>query len=44
MLQIADWMAAVLVDESDEAVISQTRAEIETLCASFPLYEELEDR
>ena len=39
--QIADWMAAVLTDISDEAVLSQTRTEVETLCASFPLYEEL---
>jgi glycine hydroxymethyltransferase len=41
MHQIADWVAAVLTDASDEAVISKTRAEVETLCASFPLYEEL---
>jgi glycine/serine hydroxymethyltransferase len=41
MHQIADWIAAVLTDVSDEAVISKTRAEVETLCASFPLYEEL---
>jgi glycine hydroxymethyltransferase len=41
MHQIADWIAAVLTDVSDEAVISRTRAEVETLCASFPLYEEL---
>ena len=41
MHQIADWMAAVLTDVSDQTVISQTRTEIETLCASFPLYEEL---
>jgi len=41
MHQIADWMAAVLTDVSDEAVVSQTRTEVGTLCASFPLYEEL---
>ena len=41
MRQIADWMAAVLTDVSDEAVVAQTRAEVEKLCASFPLYEEL---
>ena len=41
MHQIADWMAAVLTDVSDEAVVSQTRTEVETFCASFPLYEEL---
>ena len=41
MHQIADWIAAVLTDASDQAVISQTRTEVETLCASFPLYEEL---
>ena len=44
MHQIADWIAAVLTDVSDEAVISTTRAEVETLCASFPLYEELAGR
>ena len=44
MHQIADWIAAVLTDVSDEAVISKTRAEVETLCASFPLYEELAGR
>jgi len=31
----------VLTDVSDEAVVSQTRTEVGTLCASFPLYEEL---
>jgi glycine hydroxymethyltransferase len=41
MHQIADWMAAVLRDVSDEAVISQTRTDVESLCASFPLYEEM---
>ena len=41
MHQIADWIAGVLEDASDEAVISRTRGEVETLCASFPLYEEL---
>ena len=44
MHQIADWIAAVLTDASDEAVISKTRAQVETLCASFPLYEELAGR
>ena len=44
MHQIADWIAAVLTDASDEAVISKTRAEVETLCTSFPLYEELAGR
>ncbi len=44
MHQIADWIAAVLTDASDEAVISKTRAEVETLCASLPLYEELAGR
>ena len=41
MHQIADWIAAVLTDVSDHAVVLQTRTEVETLCASFPLYEEL---
>jgi glycine hydroxymethyltransferase len=44
MQQIADWIASVLADASDEAVITKTRAEVETLCASFPLYEELAAR
>ncbi len=44
MHQIADWIAAVLTDTSDEVVISETRAEVETLCMSFPLYEELAGR
>ena len=41
MHQIGDWIASVLEDAADEAVISRTRAEVETFCASFPLYEEL---
>ncbi len=41
MHQIADWIATVLTDASDEAVISTTRAEVEALCRSFPFYEEL---
>ena len=44
MHQIADWIAAVLTDVSNEAVISKTRAEVEALCTSFPLYEELAGR
>ncbi len=44
MHQIADWIASVLVDASDEVVIAKTRAKVETLCASFPLYEELAAR
>ncbi len=44
MHQIADWISAVLTDASDETVISKTRAEVETLCAAFPLYEELVGR
>ena len=44
MHQIADWVAEVLTDPSDEAVISQTRAGVDALCASFPLYEELAAR
>jgi glycine hydroxymethyltransferase len=41
MHQIADWIATVLTDVSDEVVISQTRTEVENMCAAFPLYEEL---
>ena len=41
MHQIADWIASVLDDASDESVIERTRAEVETLCATFPLFEEL---
>ena len=44
MHQIADWIASVLTDASDEAVISETRAEVEALCTAFPLYEELAGR
>ena len=44
MHQIADWIAAVLTDVSDEGVISKTRGEVEALCTSFPLYEELAGR
>jgi len=44
MHQIADWIAAVLTDVSDEGMISKTRAEVEALCTSFPLYEELAGR
>ena len=44
MHQIADWIAAVLTDASNVAVISKTRAEVEALCTSFPLYEELAGR
>ena len=44
MHQIADWISAVLTDAPDEAVISRTRAEVEALCTSFPLYEELAGR
>ena len=44
MHQTADWIAAVLTDASDESVISKTRAEVEMLCTSFPLYEELAGR
>ena len=44
MHQIADWIAEVLTDATDESLISRTRAEVEALCASFPLYEELAGR
>jgi glycine hydroxymethyltransferase len=44
MHQIADLMAAVLADTADEAVITRSRTEIETMCAAFPLYEELAGR
>ena len=41
MHQIADWIASVLDDASEESVIERTRAEVETLCATFPLFGEL---
>jgi glycine hydroxymethyltransferase len=41
MHQVADWIAGVLEDAFDEEVVERTRAEVETLCATFPLYEEL---
>ena len=44
MHRIGDWISDVLTDASDESVISKTRAGVETLCAAFPLYEELARR
>jgi glycine hydroxymethyltransferase len=41
MRRIADWIAQVLRDISDESAISTVRAEVRELCASFPLYAEL---
>jgi len=44
MHRIADWISDVLMDASDESVISKTHAEVEALCSAFPLYEELASR
>ena len=44
MHRIADWISDVLMDASDESVISKTHAEVEALCSTFPLYEELASR
>ncbi len=36
--QVADWIADVLNNRTDEAVIGRVRGEIETLCARHPVY------
>jgi len=41
MRRIADWIALVLGDLTDEAGIAAVRGEVRELCASFPLYAEL---
>lgn len=44
MIQIAHLIDRVIKHLDDESVISQVRAEVETLCDRFPLYTELIDR
>ena len=44
MRQIGTWIAAVLTDPTDEEVISSVRWEIDEMCQSFPLYQELAAR
>jgi len=41
MHRIADWVARVLGDISDETAISTVREEVRELCSAFPLYTEL---
>lgn len=41
MRDIAEWIAAVLGDPTNEALITETRAKVTDLCAGFPLYQEL---
>ncbi|MGD2069766.1 MAG: serine hydroxymethyltransferase [Gemmatimonadota bacterium] len=44
MARIADWIRRVLDDPADEELISDVRGEVEELCRSFPLYEEMAAR
>ena len=44
MRQIADWIVTVLAAPTDEDVISRVRAEIDEMCQTFPLYQELAAR
>jgi glycine hydroxymethyltransferase len=39
MVQIADWIAKVLQNVSDEALHQRIRAEVAAMAARFPLYE-----
>ncbi len=41
MRDIAAWIAAVLADPTNEALITETRGKVTEMCAGFPLYEEL---
>jgi glycine hydroxymethyltransferase len=36
--QVADWIADVLNNRTDEALIGRVRGEIEALCARYPVY------
>ena len=44
MRQIADWIATVLADPTDEDVIKGVRDEIDEMCGAYPLYHELAAR
>jgi glycine/serine hydroxymethyltransferase len=44
MRQIADWIAAVLADPTDEDLIRGVRGSIGEMCQAFPLYQELAAR
>ncbi len=44
MRQIGDWIATVLADPTDEGVIESVRGQIDEMCQSFPLYQELAAR
>jgi glycine hydroxymethyltransferase len=40
MHRIGEWMARVLAAPDDETIVHRTRAEVEELCAGFPLFAE----
>lgn len=40
MVQIAQWIARVINNVNDDAVIAQVRDEVSALCARFPVYGE----
>ncbi len=44
MRQIADWIAAVLADTTDEQLIRGVRSQIDEMRQAFPLYQELAER
>ena len=41
MLRIAGWIADVVDAPTDQSGIEATRAEVEEMCAEFPIYQEL---
>ncbi len=41
MHRIGEWIARVLASPEDEMLLRRTRTEVEEMCRSFPLYEEL---
>jgi glycine hydroxymethyltransferase len=44
MRQIADWIAKVLADPTDQDLIRGVRGSIDEMCQAFPLYQELAAR
>ncbi len=44
MRQIADWIAAVLADTTDEQLMRGVRSQIDEMRQAFPLYQELAER
>jgi glycine hydroxymethyltransferase len=41
MHRIGEWIARVLASPQDDRLIQRTRSEVEEMCQSFPLYEQL---